>query len=273
MKIHLNPEYEHLRPFVEKLANPLFFARNGETLHDGRNVIKRFEAGGVQLAVKSYARLTLCNRILYGTLRKSKAERAYLHAEKLCNLGIGTPEEVAVVETRRHGILRQSYFVSLHSDYLPLRPVTEAFPQSEEAKHVLDAVACFLNRMHWAGILHRDLNIGNILYRQEPEGAYRFQVIDTNRMSFRHCLSMRQRLKNLRRLSCNALAYLYILRQYARVVRSDEESVLLHGVVKRLLFEWRQRTKRKVKDGLRGKGTKKRPDRNIVRITHISSSL
>lgn len=253
MKILINPKYEHLRPFVEKLSEPFFFNRNGETLHSGRNIVKRFEVDDVPIAVKSYVRLTFCNRILYGTLRKSKAMRAYLHAEKLCNLGIGTPEEVAVVEVRRRGLLRQSYFVSLHSDYLPLRPVIEAFPQCEEARRTLDAVAGFLNRMHWAGVLHRDLNIGNILYRREPDGAYRFQVIDTNRMSFRRQLSMRQRLKNMRRLTCGTPAYLYILQRYAELLQTDVESVQLQGAFRRLLFERRQRTKWKIKDWFRRK--------------------
>nr|WP_306449772.1 hypothetical protein [Odoribacter splanchnicus] len=57
----------------------------------------------MRLAVKSYERLTLCNRMLYGSLRKSKAMRAYLYADRLRRLGIDTPEEVAVVEIRRGG--------------------------------------------------------------------------------------------------------------------------------------------------------------------------
>ncbi len=103
MKILINPRYEHLRPFVERLARPIFFARNGVTLHDGRNVVKLFEADGVQLVVKSYERLSPFNRLAYGVLRKSKAVRAYLHADRLRRLGIDTPEEVAAVEIRRGG--------------------------------------------------------------------------------------------------------------------------------------------------------------------------
>lgn len=252
MRILVNPKYERLRPFAERLAKPLFFVRNGETLHDGRNVIKRFEVGGVQLAVKSYKRLSPFNRILYGTLRKSKAMRAYLYAEKLRNLGVGTPEEVAVVELRRRGMMRQCYFVSLYSDYRSLRPVTESSVLRESDLPILDALAEFLIRLHWAGILHDDLNIGNILYRQEPTGDYRFQVIDTNRMSFCRWLSMRCRLDNLRRLSCPAPAYLYILRQYAALLEADTETVLLQGTLRRLLFEQRQRIKRKIKKFFRG---------------------
>lgn len=246
MKILINPRYEHLRPFVEQLTRPIFFARNGVTLHDSRNIVKLFETDGVRLAVKSYERLTLCNRILYGSFRKSKAMRAYQHADRLRRLGIDTPEEVAVVEIRRHGVMRQCYFVSLYTDYESIRPATELFMQREETKRVLDGVAGFLARMHWAGVEHKDLNVGNILYRKERD-RYCFQVIDTNRMSFHEYMSIRRRLRNMRRLSCGAPAHLYILHRYAELLRIDANGVQFKGVVCRLLFEWRQRTKRKIK--------------------------
>ena len=230
MKILINPRYEHLRPFVERLARPIFFARNGVTLHDGRNVVKLFETDGVRLVVKSYARLS----------------PFYLHADRLRRLGIDTPEEVAAVEIRWGGVMRQCYFVSLYTDYESIRPATELFMQREEAKRVLDGVAEFLVRMHGAGVEHKDLNAGNILYRKE-NGRYRFQVIDTNRMSFHKYMSMRRRLRNMRRLSCGAPAYLYILNRYAELLRANANDVQLKGAVYRLVFEWRQRTKRKIK--------------------------
>lgn len=257
MKILINPRYEHLRPFVERLTHPIFFVRNGKTLHNGRNVVKLFEADGVRLVVKSYERLSPFNRLVYGALRKSKAMRAYLHADRLRRRGIDTPEEVAVVEIRRRGLMRQCYFVSLYTDYESIRPATEAFVQCEEAKNILDGVTGFLVRMHWAGVVHKDLNVGNILYRKEKD-RYRFQVIDTNRMAFRQRLSMRRRLRNMRRLSCCAPAYLYILHRYAEALRTDTEGVQLKGIVCRLVFEWRQRTKGKLKSIFRRNRTEPR---------------
>lgn len=78
-------------------------------------------------------------------------------------------------------------------------------------------------------------------------GRYRFQVIDTNRMQIRRCLSMHWRLRNMRRLSCRTPAYLYILHCYAELLRTNTDEVQLKGVVCRLIFEWRRRTKRKIK--------------------------
>lgn len=232
---------------VRSLAYPWFFSRNGETVHEGRNTIKLFETGGQRMVVKRYGRLSFFNRLVYGVFRKSKAERAYRHAIRLRKLGIDTPEEIAFVEIRQRGLLRDSYFVSAYSDYLPLRPVTELFMQTPKMRPILDALTEFLFRMHRAGVLHKDLNIGNILYKNDDRDGYVFQVIDTNRMKFRRRLSMRQRLDNLRRLSCPAPAYLYILDRYARLVRSDANVVQLRGAVSRLFFEMRQQMKQRIK--------------------------
>ncbi|WP_278961254.1 MULTISPECIES: lipopolysaccharide kinase InaA family protein [Bacteroidales] len=101
-----------------------------------------------------------------------------------------------------------------------------------------------------AGVEHKDLNIENILYKNERMnggGRYRFQVIDTNRMQIRRCLSMHWRLRNMRRLSCRTPAYLYILHCYAELLRTNTDEVQLKGVVCRLIFEWRRHTKRKIK--------------------------
>ncbi len=273
MKILINPKYEYLRPFVEQLTRPIFFARHGKTLHSGRNIVKLFETDGMRLAVKSYERLTLCNRMLYGSLRKSKAMRAYQHAGRLRRLGIDTPEEVAVVEIRRRGLMRQCYFVSLYTDYESIRLATETFMQNEEAKNVLDGMTGFLVRMHWAGVEHKDLNVGNILYKKDRNRGYCFQVIDTNRMSFRGRLSMRRRLRNMRRLSCSASAYLYILHRYAELLRTDANGVQLKGVICRLLFEWRQRTKRKIKSIFRRSKPQPRAECEDVYVAQISGRL
>lgn len=101
MKFEITPCYKSLESFVRVLAVPLFFARNGEVLHEGRNMLKLFEVDGQRVVVKRYGRLSFFNRLVYGVLRKSKAERAYRHAMRLHKLGIDTPEELGFVEIRR----------------------------------------------------------------------------------------------------------------------------------------------------------------------------
>lgn len=245
MKIIISSDYEFLRPSILRITNPFFFASHGEVIHDGRNQIKLFTCDGVTLVVKSYGHLTLFNRLIFGVLRKSKAERAYLYAKRLRDRGIDTPREVAFSEIRWHGLLQKSYFISLYSDYLPLKPVTDAFSQSPEKNPILDALAEFLARIHRAGIMHNDLNITNILYKSDAtaETGYRFQVIDTNRLSFHGTLTNSMRLHDLRRLSCKVPAYIYLLDRYAVMTQADPEATQLRGVLARLLFEFRQRCK------------------------------
>lgn len=251
MRIQISPRFKASESFVRSLACPDFFDRNGETLHDGRNTLKRFHVNGMDFVVKRYGHLSIINRLIYGILRPSKAERAFRYAIRLRKLGIDTPEEVATVEIRHFGLLRESYFVAVGSDLRPVRPVTELDTQLPEVRAVLDALAGFLLRLHQAGVLHQDLNIGNILFGKDAQNRFRFQIIDTNRMKFCRRLTVRQRLDNLRRLSCPVPAYLYILDQYARLTRSDTTTVQLRGAVMRLFFEMRQRTKRWTKSLLK----------------------
>lgn len=255
MKIQISPRYTAYESFIRSLIHPDFFSQNGKILQAGRNTIKLFHIEDQLFVVKRYEHLTLFNKFIYGILRQSKAERAYRHAIRLRQFGIGTPEEVAFLEIRRYGVLQASYFVSLYSDYLPLWPVAEQYSQNPELSPVLDALAKFLFSMHSAGVLHKDLNIGNLLYKCSDHDQYHFQVIDTNRMQFRKKLSTRRRLDNMRRLSCPVPAYLYILDQYAHLIQSDTATVQLEGAVMRLFFEMRQRTKQIIKSLI-----KKRPN-------------
>lgn len=249
MRIIIKPEYENLRPFIERVADPRYFADNGETLREGDCVAKCFEADGRKYVVESYGRPSLFQRLSGGFLRRSKAMRAYRHAGKLRRLGIDTPEEVAVAEVRRRGLLQSCCYVSRFSDYRSVGTAAEHFEQrGEEVKPVLHALAGFLVRMHWAGVLHKNLDVNRILYKEEPSQGgkrYRFQIVDTDRMDFRHWLSMRLRLDNMRRLSCAFPAYLYILQQYAFALRTDVDTVVMTGTFYRLLFEKRQRIKRR----------------------------
>lgn len=249
MQIIVNPRYDFYKDFIISICNPERFANNGKTLQTGRNTIKLFETNGVRLVVKSYEHLTLFNRVIYGALRKSKAERAYLHAVRLQKLGIGTPEEVAFVEIRRYGLLHSCYFVSLYSDFRSLNPsIIDSMPEGAKCA-LLDALAKFLYKMHWAGVLHKDLNIGNILYANKCSATdkFDFQVVDNNRMSFHSLLSIHQRLHNLRRLSCSIPSFLYILKRYAAVAGIDSEAMLLKGVFAKLIFSYRQSCKRNIK--------------------------
>lgn len=236
-----------LNEFVQSLPDQFDTLSDAEVLHQGRNEVKMVEREGVRMVVKSYEHLSLVNRLLYGWVRRSKAVRAYRYAERLLAMGIDTPTPIAVVDVQRGGMLRQSLFVSAYSDYKSAAVINSYPANTDMLQPLMDALAKFIFRLHDAGVLHKDLNITNILYKATADGEYKFQLIDINRMNFKSHLSMSERIKNMRRLSCNPTAYAYILEQYAAQTTTNEQTFQLRGLIARLLFEIRQHIKSDVK--------------------------
>ncbi len=259
MAIVINPKYSNLQGFVNNLTRDGWFNSNGTVLFDGRNCIKMFEVDGIKLAVKRFGRLSLPNRIIYGRLRKSKARRAYEYAEKLNKLGINSPEEVAYIELRKKGLMHQSYFVSLYTDYSSMLPFfykrTLSAIEFSGIEPLLDALAQFLYKMHEAGVLHNDLNYTNILYKcpDSSNGNFDFTVIDANRMEFHNSLSLEKRMHNLRRLNVSIPAHLYILQKYAEIIGERPQKLQLMVLKLRYEFEHKRERTARIKAAIRGK--------------------
>lgn len=214
-------------------------------LHAGRNTIRLLAQEGELLAAKRFRQPGALQGILYAHIRRSKARRSFEHAVRLISLGIGTPQPVAWSEYRRKGRLTDSFYVSRYSDLKPLSEFAARFPDTA-SRPVLDAFARFVAELHEKGIDHRDFNQGNILCGYSPEkGQWRFELIDINRMRFLdRPLTPRQCMINLRRLSCPAPAFLYILDRYAEVRGWNIDDTLLRGIFFRLAFG-RQRALKK----------------------------
>ena len=240
MKKIVNPKYQSIVPLLQGLIDPVAFEERGEVLYDIRNKVKRFSVDGVEVVVKRYGRITAFNR-------RSKAIRAYQNALRLAELGIDTPEGVAVLETYKYGLLHHSFFISLCTSDRSLSFLRD-YDMSNQALHpLLDALVAWLVEIHNKGVYHQDLNVGNILYREHPSGGFSFQLIDNNRMKFYSELSLKMRLKNLRRISDNVDLLNYILKRYAELLHLDTNKVQLQGCFYLLAFEAKQYAKRKLK--------------------------
>lgn len=213
MKTVIHPKYRAYGDFIKRI--PGIFNRSGETVYQGRNVVKRFTVGGNEWMVKRYKRPNIVQRIAYTFFKKSKAERAYLYAGRLLGAGIATPEGIAYIEEKRYGLLSDSYFVSTLCPDPAVYPVlvqTEAY-----GKELADALAAFFAQLHGKGILHGDPNLNNILYRKGNGGGYLFSVIDTNRSTFKSLLTPQECLNNLKRVTHRRDLLRHITAEYARL--------------------------------------------------------
>lgn len=177
--------YQHLEYFVKSL--PRQFAYNkGEVIYQGRNELRQFEIDGRSYVVKSFQRPNIINRIAYGWLRKSKAQRSFEYAEKLLSLNIQTPQPVAYYQERCCLLFNKSYYVSLASEKkIHFKDIDSL--NDEQKTCFLQAVGKLTARLHEAGIYHKDYSGGNILVsftQNTGKLQAELELLDLNRMRF-----------------------------------------------------------------------------------------
>lgn len=219
--IELNPEYERLRPFVERI--PSIFGREGTTIYHLRNEIKVMTApDGTPVNVKRYHRPRGLNEWIYSMgLRKAKVERAYQYAGILARKGIRTPVAMAMIEERSGlGLLGFSYLVSEQLDW---GHTLYEFGNAVEGEYeeMALALARYAAHMHEQQVLHKDFTPGNVLWRKAPSG-YDFAVVDINRMYFGK-VGERQGLLNLKKFWGPKRFVELLVREYSRIRGFDED--------------------------------------------------
>ena len=217
MKIVVHPKYHNYRDFITQI--PAAFYKNGDTIYKGRNIVKRFINDKNEWIIKKYKRPNIIQQLVYTFFKKSKAERAYLFAEKLLAAGIATPEGVAYIEEKRYGLIRDCYFIStscLDPAVYPILVETDNYD-----RELASNLAAFFVQLHSKGILHGDPNLNNILYHKSREGIFLFSVIDTNRSIFKSSLTKQDCLNNLKRVTHRRDLLQYITKEYAKLRKWD----------------------------------------------------
>ena len=215
-KIVINPKYESLRKQIEEI--PATAPKEDSIIYRGRNIIWRADIGGIDATIKSFHIPSAVNRIIYSTIRRSKARRSFDNAVKLQSLEIGTPEPIAYIEERVGGLLRRSYYICRMDPGQNIRHWETEVANFDKMIH---AFAGFTLELHQKGIFHKDYSPGNILFTVDDKGKYSFSLIDINRMQF-GVKSKRKLYRNFRCLNIDSEE------ETARVARYYAESAGLN---------------------------------------------
>jgi len=216
------PNYKSLDAWVKQL--PDYFTDHGKTIFKSRNEVKIFECGGQLLNVKSFKVPNWINRFVYVYFRGSKAERSFRYAQNFLRLGISTPEAVAFIECHSNGLLKNSFYVSLHCQYdFTLREVLNyQVPGREEI--LKQWIKFTYEKLHLNGVFHLDYSPGNTLINKIGD-SYEFNIIDLNRMKFRE-IPFVLGLKNFRQLDTDIKTIEFIAKEYAMLNGEDSSAAV-----------------------------------------------
>lgn len=197
---------------------PAAFEKSTAILYQKRNTIKLVDEGFV---VKQFAVPSLWKRVLY-TLFASKARRSYIYAQRLGDL---TPKPVTYLETKKNGLLAESYYVSRLSVCGHVLKEVIKDTHYPEREKVFAAFGRFTAMLHEKGMLHTDYSMGNVLFDQTENGVA-FQLVDLNRMKFNQRIDARRGCKNFERIDTDKEALTTIARAYAKARGLDEEQCI-----------------------------------------------
>ncbi len=233
IKYEIAPEFRELEGWVSQL--PPNFVATGKTIFKSRNEVKVFTVGEYQLNVKAFKIPNLVNRIVYVYFRGSKAARSYRYARKFFTLGISTPTAVGFVECLENGLLKQSFYISVHFKYeFTLREVLN-YKVADHDAILAQWVRFTYEKLHLNKIFHLDYSPGNTLICRKDNG-FDFQIVDLNRMSFGP-ISFERGLFNFRQLDTDRQTLELLAAEYASLWQKDA------GKAMKMLIEFDQDNK------------------------------
>ena len=191
---------------IVRLTDP---SASVETIHWGRNYIfaaeYKTESGQVPVVVKQFSNQGPRKR-LDRRWRGSKAERSWRVAGELVRQGLATPEPLLWMESEEpegpsffiakrieNAYEVRNFFRRLNND-----PGDDAFPDVD-AKEFLENLGGLARRVNDAGILYRDLSMGNILAVENQRQIDLF-LIDFNRARTGRRLGVYSRTRDICRL-------------------------------------------------------------------------
>ncbi len=197
-----------------------------------RNVIKIITLNDKKYTIKSFKIPNVINQVAYRFFRKSKAERSYMYANKLLDVGVKTPFPIAYEIRTTPFLFKKSFYVSeLVECDLTYRELTTDFG-IEDHEEILRAFTRFTFELHKNGINFLDHSPGNTLI-ERIENGYEFSLVDLNRMEFGE-MSFETRIKNFARLTIHESMIRVMSNEYAKCTSEDESEIF------RLMWQYTQ---------------------------------
>jgi len=136
-----------------------------------------------------------------GLVHGSPARRAWHGAQLLQAAGVPIPRPLAVAEKRAAGTVRESFYVSeALVIQIPLNIYWRErhYQWSRRRRQVfLRALAEFLRAFHTAGLYVGDMKDENLLIEEQGETAWKFYLVDLDRVTRHASLGQHRRFKNL----------------------------------------------------------------------------
>jgi len=194
----IHPRYTHISSALENAI--VTFDAHTEILGDAeRNVIKIVAIEGKKFTIKSFKTPNIINQIAYRFFRKSKAQRSYIYANRLLDLGINTPFPAAYRLETTPFLFKKSYYISELIDCdLTYRELTTDFSIPDH-ENILRAFTRYTYKLHENQVNFLDHSPGNTLVKRVEEG-YEFYLVDLNRMKFEE-MSLETKIKNFAKLT------------------------------------------------------------------------
>ncbi len=217
-KTVLHQQFQDYKTLLQNIKSE--FSNSQHIIHNARNQLKIINFKKSDLVIKAFRIPNIINQLVYGTLRDSKAKKSYEHSLRLQDLEITCPQPVGYTEFHDGIFLKESYFLSLHTDYdFTIREplLDEKWPDHDNIFHQF---GLFTADLHQKGVLHKDYSPGNILITKLQSGDYQFDLVDINRMRFGP-LSHQEKMHNLSKLWASDQDLALIATAYAEVMGYD----------------------------------------------------
>jgi hypothetical protein len=225
MHIAIHPDFQkykaELTSFIDSFDDAGILFVEGK-----RNKIKLFQCDDKVLSIKSFKVPNSINKIAYKFCRKSKARRSFEYANRLIELGIGTPQPIAFAENCSGFGLGRSFYACEHLDVdLTFRELVE-IPNYPDYDTILSQFVSFCFQLHENGVEFLDHSPGNTLIKKVAEGKYAFFLVDLNRMNFLSEMSFEKRMKNLSHLTPRKDMVAQMSLEYSKLYTSHSEAII-----------------------------------------------